>query len=840
MLAIGMVLTAIQPASAGMADADPCTQVEVINDSCPVWAATYGNHSATPSSQADQEVTAMTTSQDGSRIFTAGISAPSEGGQATGIAVIAYDAATGTALWTTRHDVPGRVARPQDLALSPDGATLFVAGTLKAARGDMLVLGLSTADGTKTFQWQWDGAHATANGWRLAVAPGRVFVAGSSASAAGTDWDYAVAAFDLEENEQLWAQRYDGPASGADVLNDMIASADGSTLFVTGESRALGGVPGNTDAATLALRSDTGAIKWTNRSDGNSLGSEEAGKALALSPDGTSLFVMGNADQLPTNPSGAYAVLSVDTATGSMHWYNQYASAFASANVPEAITVDDRGERVFVTGTSEGTVDFDATTIAFDATTGTQAWEARYGAPGHDDEKGSAVAYDPDSDRVFVTGTSGTTNPNQARIFSASYDAGNGHQTWSARYSLRTDDAARLSDLDTGTAVALDEGARKLFVAGTLGRRTALGAGTFNYDFGTMAYNLPGGGRGTPNAGGWASQNLEYVGHVPNSTDTAGMKILGDWAYVTTESALKIYDITDPVNPKLTGVLANAGDDLPYFPEEDVDTNGKILLMGADVIDVTDKANPRSIATLNALNDHTSTCVLDCTWAYTSSGRIIDLRTPTAPAQRGLWTTGMPATGNRHDVTEVSPGMIVTSSNPFLLLDAREDPAAPKLVARGPSESGQYNHGNLWPNQATDKYLLMGGEASGPNCAGNASSVLRTFDVVDWADTGEIQQVDKYTVPKGLYTNGQSPEDTYCAHWVSTHPAYRNGGLLTMGWYEHGVRLLRVNPAGKIREVGFFIPHGGTTSAAYWVSDSIIYVADYTRGFEIIRYTGRA
>lgn len=837
---------------------DPCTQVDVVNDSCPAWAATYGNdNEATPpnatTDSPDERAQAMLVSADGKRIYTAGISRV-QGSGPYGMAIVANDAATGAQLWATRYDVAGKANGPNDLAESPDGATLYVGGAgqrLSGPNSEFLTLGLDAATGAKTLEWRWspDGS-SNSQPVAIGVSPDgkRLVVAGTGwwGSTAGTT-DYVAAGYDLVKNELLWDLRRAATPNSGDEMADAVLSPDGSTLYATGYGA------GTEDISTIAVDVATGEIRWSDLHDEGII---EMGSRIAVSPDGSRVFVAGTFSTLaPANGLWVsdYGTLAFDAATGGDLWAKRYhgpPQPSGGANYAQGIAVDDRGERVFVTGLSSGTIqnDFDATTVAYDIADGRQAWVARYAFPGHTYESGAGLVYEPEQDRVYMTGVSATVadmenfGGKQGRIIAAGYDAGNGNQVWSARYGLRTDDPKRALDYDAGSFVAVRSDSRRLFVGGTLGHRNADSqAELYDFDFATLAYDLPGAGRAMPDAGGWHSQNLEWVTHVPGSSDSAGLKIVGNWMYITTESHLKIYDITDPLLPVLTGAVANPGDDSPYFPEEDVDTNGKILLMGADVIDVTDKANPRIVGTNSSNNDHTITCVLDCTWAYTSGGRIIDLRVPTAPTQTGLWTTGMPATSNRHDVTEVAPGIIVTSSSPLLLLDAREDPSKPKLLAKGPTESGQFNHGNDWPNLATDKFLMVGGETGSAttNCSSDKSAVMRTFDATNWQATGALPLIDKYTPPNGLYTNGQSPADTYCAHWSDTHPTYRNGGLVAMAWYEHGTRLLRITPQGKIREVGFFIPYGGTTSATYWVNDTILYEVDYNRGLDILRYTGR-
>src|SRR5688500_1157004 len=79
--------------------------------------------------------------------------------------------------------------------------------------------------------------------------------------------------------------------------------------------------------------------------------------------------------------------------------------------------------------------------------------------------------------------------------------------------------------------------------------------------------------------GYFASDNIEYIGYVPLENDTAGARIVGKYLYITTSRSLTIYDLSDPLAPQRMGTTIIAQE--PYFAEEDVDTNGEILLVGA-------------------------------------------------------------------------------------------------------------------------------------------------------------------------------------------------------------------------------------------------------------------
>lgn len=385
-----------------------------------------------------------------------------------------------------------------------------------------------------------------------------------------------------------------------------------------------------------------------------------------------------------------------------------------------------------------------------------------------------------------------------------------------------------------------------------------------------------------PGPGYFATENVEWLGNIPINADSPGARVHDGYFYITDDRGLTIYDLSDPELP--TPVGFHALPQMPYFPEEDVDTNGEILLIGSlgtlYVFDVTDKSDPTLIAEAPGGDEHTITCLLDCTWAYGSGGVIVDLRDPTAPVVHDTaWyeNDDVAPTGvnSSHDVTEVAPGIVVTSSNPILMLDAREDPVSPELLTTGSPPDRRFIHSNLWKTSGVDEHglmvepddlLLVGGETVSVGCGENdgafmafdARAVNAETEAIREAlvagdtppqRTATFQMLDEWRVPgTGLYTDGNPPYNQFCAHWFSEHPTWDDGGLLAMGWYEHGVRFLEVASEaeaaadpdvefGDITETGWFVPVGGSTSAAYWITDEIIYTADYQRGIDILRFT---
>ena len=340
--------------------------------------------------------------------------------------------------------------------------------------------------------------------------------------------------------------------------------------------------------------------------------------------------------------------------------------------------------------------------------------------------------------------------------------------------------------------------------------------------------------------GYFKTDNVEYIKTLPQESDTSGAAVRGKYLYLTTARALSIYDLEDPVNPVLQGTLPLPQQ--PQFSEEDPDTNGKILLIGTlgtlYVVDVEDKSNPTIIGELAGADNHTITCVLDCKWAYGSEGIIVDLRDPSNPKMAGNWGEGNPASGG-HDVTEIAPGRIVTSSTPITYLDARENPAKPKVLATGAVKDSRLIHGNKWPRGGDDRFLLVGGESVG-DCGGSDTGAFMVWDASRWKSTGKFTMLDELRMKNGNPSEGDAAFNSFCAHWFQEHRTFNDGGLVAMAWYEHGTRFLQVTPEGKIVEKGWFVPFGGATSASYWITDRIVYAVDYQRGLDILRYTGKS
>ena len=366
-----------------------------------------------------------------------------------------------------------------------------------------------------------------------------------------------------------------------------------------------------------------------------------------------------------------------------------------------------------------------------------------------------------------------------------------------------------------------------------------------------LAFTVP--GHAGPGENGVTSDDVEHVAFVPFEVGTAtGANIVGKFLYVTSWKSFSIYDISDPLNPVRLSTTPFGFE----FENENVSTNGKIMLFAEQVPvdrlhvwDVEDKSNPSEIGTLIGGGTHTATCILDCAYSYgtydfagpegaSTGALLVDLRDPAAPKELGHWNADLPA-DKIHDVTELEPGRVITASQPIMYLDARSDPLKPKLLAVGTNDDRRM-HSVVWPRRGRDRFLVSSFETNGSVRCDDASGELTIWDASKWRKTHTFTPVEEFRVSSGTYSDGSPAVNQLgcSAHWFQEHPTWHDGGLLAAGFYEHGTRFLRVDATGHVEEVGYFMPWAGSTSAAYWVTDRIVYAVDYTRGIDILRFKG--
>jgi hypothetical protein len=415
------------------------------------------------------------------------------------------------------------------------------------------------------------------------------------------------------------------------------------------------------------------------------------------------------------------------------------------------------------------------------------------------------------------------------------------------------------------------------------------------------------------------SDNVEYIGTIPLDAPGIGGELVehadgNRYFYATGAKGLTIYDVADPASPTIVSVTP-----FPHAQNEDlkVSDDGTRAVIAADgaiavpvmplttgihVFDTSDAANPELIASTNPLvmggvgtgpGEHTALCADPaCEWIYGStSGQIYDA----TQADEGIITnTGVhwnldfhdTAVGGRHALNRDASGLIVSDSNPRLVLDVTGEfgegvgtYAQPELIAVGPRDDqadGRLQHNNVRPDSgawepraegdevewvevdrsdapanvvfaehdehdlATTRPLLRDGEILignaetnlNQNCA--RAGGLSTWSMADFDKGADMFQLEVFRPLNGTLIDGNPPANGLgCSgHWFT-----ENDGIVAASWYEHGVRFFDVDKTtGAISQLGFFQPGVTEAGAAYWIDDEHVYSMDYVRGLDILRF----
>jgi hypothetical protein len=386
-----------------------------------------------------------------------------------------------------------------------------------------------------------------------------------------------------------------------------------------------------------------------------------------------------------------------------------------------------------------------------------------------------------------------------------------------------------------------------------------------------------------PGPGGFMSDNVTWKGYLPLESPAVSGRVVkvGDKTlfYVSNMKGLTIYDVTTPDVPVALGRLV-----LPHSQNEDmeVSADGKRAIISADGallvpvmpqsvgIHVIDTSNPTSPVKVGFHSDgqHTSTCAdTACSVLYGSEGDTFSISADGATVTQAAvgWRTYINSTdqaircaiGDSHDMNRDAIGLISIDSSPRCIIDPRQDPLRPIVVNKSTvptSKNLAYQHNSQRPradqwvarDPAAPDYadpalrpgeLLIGnGETNlAPRCNGSTNGPIATWSMRNY-DQGQAMQVLKVFRPtlNGTYADGNPAVNVL---GCSGHYFDERDNILAAAWFEHGTRFIKVNPTnGEMQEVGYFQPVVGSAGAAYWINDEYVYVTDYERGVDILRF----
>jgi len=383
---------------------------------------------------------------------------------ASPVALASNPGGGGTQRWTATYD-SGAPSFATAVAVSPDGSTVFVTGTSGEGRTRKFAT-LAYAADTGATRWtatylgsQNPGQFGAGRALAVSADGSTLFVTGDSACSRcdGEFYEgFSTVAYSARTGDQLWVARYADGLSAASIE----VTRDGSALLVNGST------DGGEASVTLAYDPDDGDRLWTNRSTDRPVYRDAA---LATSRDSSTVFVAGTHEgsggRCPA-PSG-FRATAFDTATGQVRWSSHYqVDDEDNCGSATSLRMTPDGTKVIVTGyggPDNNTFTFRAGTVAFDAATGARLWDTqderlRVGA-------GDSVihlAASADSSKVFIVGydcAGGCDRGSYEQdLVTAAYDSTDGERLWASRY--------RSGGIGWPHAIAVDPDGSSVYVTG--------------------------------------------------------------------------------------------------------------------------------------------------------------------------------------------------------------------------------------------------------------------------------------------------------------------------------------------------------------------------------------
>jgi hypothetical protein len=372
-----------------------------------------------------------------------------------------------------------------------------------------------------------------------------------------------------------------------------------------------------------------------------------------------------------------------------------------------------------------------------------------------------------------------------------------------------------------------------------------------------------------------SSPNIRLVTNVPDTAGISGVFARSaPYFYVSSTDSITVYDVSDPTQPRITGVLPNLvfeNEAMNYGETKVGGVVNRFVLVGVDlieaspaapdhigrsnevmVVDVTDPAHPQirsRVATTT--NTHTVSCIheTDCRYAYTAGRNgqfsIVDLgdldhprEVDSDPAMDGTQPYASPAggpnaaftsgAGHKWNFDDAGYGTHVGSGG-SAMFDVSE-PVHPRLVAttdehgtQGPwndfihHNSYRPNASRFVPGRSPDVQkgnVLLVTEEDYENTDCSTAGSFQTWQVGSLDGTpGTLTPLDRIN-PVDLGEGVSAPHMAFCsAHWFDYHPS----GIVAEGYYEGGLRLLDVRDPRDIKEYGYVASGLSEVWDAYWV-----------------------
>jgi DNA-binding beta-propeller fold protein YncE len=275
-----------------------------------------------------------------------------------------------------------------DVAVSPTSGKVFVTGTgptTPSGGSRFVTIAYDAANGRRLWEAFFEPRYGGTS-YRVAVNPSGtlVYVSGAAGITDGISTDIVTVAYDSQSGTQAGIATYD--ALSQSTPSGLAVSPDGSRVFVTGSAEA--------DVITLAYDENLDVQLWEARSI---TGTNSSG--LAVSPDGKTVVVTGDNH---VGAASTWGTVAYEASSGTEVWRALYGK---DGGIAYDLAFSPDGRAVFVTGNSTGPVGEDVmATVSYEATQGTQLWAHRFNGSENQRDYGVALAVSPGGDRLFVTG----------------------------------------------------------------------------------------------------------------------------------------------------------------------------------------------------------------------------------------------------------------------------------------------------------------------------------------------------------------------------------------------------------------------------------------------------
>ena len=261
------------------------------------------------------------------------------------------------------------------------------------------------------------------------------------------------------------------PAAGYSVSGKATAvSPDGSTVFVTGTAANATAGADTGFGKTIAYNAATGALIWTATFNPHPGVDDNGFSSIAVTPNGSTVFVTGRSGDANQGLGLVEATVAYNAATGAELW--QVIGTTHDSNGVHPLAVSPDSSKVFVTSAGGSTA---GQTSAYNAATGARLWTTQAG--------GDAIALSAKGSALYVTGEPiGSVYGPTTEAFNTA----TGATIWQATESG-----------DALTAAALSPDGSVLFVSGSSKNFTRSATVAYSASSGARLWTVTTGGYGS-------------------------------------------------------------------------------------------------------------------------------------------------------------------------------------------------------------------------------------------------------------------------------------------------------------------------------------------------------